>query len=160
MMSLTRKVEFHLAPLVHLYKRLEAHEEPAVALRPNWIESDFMAQPSLPSSPQQQPLSLMPSPLPLVPPLVPELPRDSLKIEIPWSSLTQHDGPTPPPYDNSPLSPRSHREIQTQREHELETRKQALDTALLNFQSTITPASVVGTERDSPVSPLALISNQ
>ena len=153
MMSLARKVEFHLAPMVHLYKRLEAHEEPVVAPRPNWIESDFMAQP----------LPLMPSPLslmPLMPQLVPELPRDSLKIEIPWSSLTQNDGPTPPPYDNSPLSPRSHREIQTQREHELETRKQALDTALLNFQSTITPTSVVGTERDSPVSPLALISSQ
>jgi len=151
MMSLTRKVEFHLAPIVHLYKKI-AHsvEEP---VRPNWMESDFMGHP----------LPLVQLPLPLVPlPLVPQLTlptREPLTIEIPWSSLTQQDGPTPPPYDNSPLSPQSHREIQMQREHELETRKQALDTALLNFQSTITPASIAGTERDSPVSPLMLSLN-
>ena len=141
-MSLSRKVEFHLAPMVHLYKRLETYEEPVIT-RPNWIESDFMAQPI------EVPL-----------PLIQQPSSHSLKIEIPWASLTQQDGPTPPPYDKSPLSPRSHREIRTQREHELETRKQALDTALLKFQSTITPASVVGADRDSPVSPLALNSNQ
>ena len=141
MMNQTRSVTFSLAPVVHLYKKLcdfvvNAEENPEP-------QNIIVEAPAAPAAPQQ---SL------------------KLTIEIPWASLPQEKGPTPPPYDNSPLSPKTQREILWQRVQETETRRSAIEEAFANFYNSVTPASqqtptsIVGDtgEQNSPISPINL----
>ena len=130
-MSLRRNIGFRLAPIVHFYKkRLDTKEENTIVESVPTIE--------IPQS-QQIPEILT----------LECLEPAGLTIKIPWASLIQEEGPIPPPYDASPPSPKSHREIRGQREQEEEERKVALEGAFNNFNQSITPTS-----QKTPVSPI------
>jgi hypothetical protein len=141
-MSHPRKVLFNLAPVVYLYKKCCDVVHNYIGVTED-NEAVALAEPPLIQIPGAPP-----------PPLrlfcsnwweIPDVFEDTshLKIEIPKMSIGHiPDGPTPPPYDQSPLSPNSHQEIQRQRKHEEEFRRIALEAAHNNFNGTpIGPAA-------------------
>ena len=128
---MSKKVLFNLAPVVYLYRKC------CEVVNTCTLEMVHLApdeQQQIPGTPPPPLLFLRKEP---------ELPVDELKIEIPGAKQIETQGPTPPPYDMSPLSPNSHQEIHGQRRQEVEIRKDALKTAITEFQgATPTPGSV------------------
>ena len=128
---MSKKVLFNLAPAVYLYRKccevVNMCSLEMVNLAPE-------AQEQIPGTPPPPLLFLRKEP---------ELPVAELKIEIPGAKQVKHEEPTPPAYDQSPLSPNSHQEIHGQRRQEVEIRKDALKTAITEFQgAATTPGSV------------------
>ena len=128
---MSKKVLFNLAPSVYLYRKC------CEVVNLCTLEMVEMAtpktEPQIPGTPPPPLLFLRKEP---------ELPVAELKIEIPGAKQIKQEEPTPPPYDMSPLSPNSHREIHGQRRQEVEIRKDALKIAITEFQGTAaTPGS-------------------